>query len=697
MREIVLDTETTGFEPETGDRDRRDRRGRAPQPPADRPALPRLHQPRAGDARGGLRGARARRRLPARQAASSRRWRADFLDFIGDARLVIHNAAFDMKFLNHELGGSAIPPMPMDRAIDTVAMARRKFPGAPASLDALCRRFGIDNSARTLHGALLDSELLAEVYLELIGGRQPGLTLAGRRGAAPRRSDAAPRRAPGGPARAPCPLPPGSPRPRRAAHAAFVAAMGDGRALAPLSAASGVERAARPFGRPRAAGLPALGAPGDLAAVERHEVDHLEVQGREAAVARHVRDDPAQEREGQARAFDQQVGVHLLLGQRPRSGTRPAYSISSAKSTSPVPLFLRGDLQLGHHLVLVVAAALLAVEADLDGDLGGDVARHALAGQHVLERQVADVLGEDALVVTRGGGGAARRRGRRAAVGGRGAARARRAGRSWRWPPRAGSGRDRPGSLASRALAASMAARRRRQLRAGSSREGGRCGPRRARRRGGSSSSHSASITSRGGRRIGSARGPGRRGAWTAPLGAAPGRWPARPRRPGARRPQPRAARGPPRPAAAPAAAAAGAPRGRPSSPGRISSSAATSRKPSRISSASGIAPAPHAAARAPASVARPCARSRSPPREPVASTSAERAEHARATRPASAKAAISRRIHSEEGEADHGASQGLGRVGCGLGRPGRDRAGPGRPDASAGALRWTWAGAALT
>ena len=101
-----------------------------------------------------------------------------FLDFVGDAKLVIHNAAFDMKFLNAELGWIGLPKIDWERAIDTLDIARRKFPGSPASLDALCRRYGIDNSARTLHGALLDSEILAEVYLELIGGRQPDFALA---------------------------------------------------------------------------------------------------------------------------------------------------------------------------------------------------------------------------------------------------------------------------------------------------------------------------------------------------------------------------------------------------------------------------------------------------------------------------------------------------------------------------------------
>jgi len=101
----------------------------------------------------------------------------DFIDFIGESPLVIHNAAFDMGFLNWELQNLGKPALDMARAIDTVQMARKKFPGAQANLDALCRRFGIDNSNRQLHGALLDAELLAEVYLELMGGRQTGLGL----------------------------------------------------------------------------------------------------------------------------------------------------------------------------------------------------------------------------------------------------------------------------------------------------------------------------------------------------------------------------------------------------------------------------------------------------------------------------------------------------------------------------------------
>ena len=102
----------------------------------------------------------------------------DFHAFIGDAPLVIHNAAFDIRFINAEFQRVGLPAIPGGRAVDTVAIARRRFPGSPASLDALCRRFGVDNSGREKHGALLDSELLAEVYLELRGGRQPDFGLA---------------------------------------------------------------------------------------------------------------------------------------------------------------------------------------------------------------------------------------------------------------------------------------------------------------------------------------------------------------------------------------------------------------------------------------------------------------------------------------------------------------------------------------
>jgi DNA polymerase-3 subunit epsilon len=101
----------------------------------------------------------------------------EFLEFIGDAPLVIHNAEFDLKFVNAELAKLGRPKLAPKRAVDTVQLARRKFPGAAASLDALCSRFSIDNSSRTLHGALLDAQLLSEVYLELVGGRQATIEL----------------------------------------------------------------------------------------------------------------------------------------------------------------------------------------------------------------------------------------------------------------------------------------------------------------------------------------------------------------------------------------------------------------------------------------------------------------------------------------------------------------------------------------
>jgi len=103
----------------------------------------------------------------------------EFLSFLGDDQLVIHNASFDLKFLNAEFGRLNHPIFPPHRAIDTLKIARSKFPGSPASLDALCRRFQIDLSSRSKHGALVDSELLAKVYLELVGGRQTSLSLGG--------------------------------------------------------------------------------------------------------------------------------------------------------------------------------------------------------------------------------------------------------------------------------------------------------------------------------------------------------------------------------------------------------------------------------------------------------------------------------------------------------------------------------------
>ena len=153
----------------------------------------------------------------------------DFLDFIGDARLVIHNAAFDLAMLNAEFARLDQPALAMSRAVDTLAITRKRFPGAQASLDALCRRFGVDNAGREKHGALLDCELLAEVYLELMGGRQQGLVLdaaspstAAGGLAAPVDGGSAGYRAPP----RPHPLPPRITEAEQAAHDAFIAEMG---------------------------------------------------------------------------------------------------------------------------------------------------------------------------------------------------------------------------------------------------------------------------------------------------------------------------------------------------------------------------------------------------------------------------------------------------------------------------------------
>jgi DNA polymerase-3 subunit epsilon len=226
LREIVLDTETTGFEPETGDRiveiGALELLNHLPTGRTFHVYInPERPMPPEAFAVHGLGDDFLRDKPVFAQVAP------DFVDFIGDARLVIHNAAFDMKFLNHELGRLGHRPMPMDRAVDTVLMARRKFPGAPASLDALCRRFGIDNSGRTLHGALLDSQLLAEVYLELIGGRQPDFGLS-MEGAAPARTAATEVETSWRPRPRPQPLPPRVTEAEEAAHKAFVASLGDG-------------------------------------------------------------------------------------------------------------------------------------------------------------------------------------------------------------------------------------------------------------------------------------------------------------------------------------------------------------------------------------------------------------------------------------------------------------------------------------
>jgi DNA polymerase-3 subunit epsilon len=177
MREIVFDTETTGFEPGDGHRiveigcvELLDHfpTGRSKQfylnPERDVPIeSQRVH---------GLSAEFLSDKPLFAHIAD------EFLEFVGDAVLVIHNASFDMKFINAELSRVGRTPLSMARTVDTIEIAKRKIPGARYSLDELCRRFSIDLSAREKHGALLDAELTAQVYLELVGGRQRGLALA---------------------------------------------------------------------------------------------------------------------------------------------------------------------------------------------------------------------------------------------------------------------------------------------------------------------------------------------------------------------------------------------------------------------------------------------------------------------------------------------------------------------------------------
>ena len=230
MREIVLDTETTGFEPSEGDRIveigavelmNHMPTGRVYHEYID----PKRAMPDAAFQVHGLGDDFLRGKPVFEQLADG------FLEFVGDAKLVIHNASFDMKFLNAELEWAGRPKLPMSQALDTLMIARKKFPGSPASLDALCRRFGVDNSSREKHGALLDSEILAEVYLELIGGRQPDLVLAG----APAKKDAAQTDGTWRPGARPAPLASRLTDEEAAAHSAFVAKLGDDAVWSKLS------------------------------------------------------------------------------------------------------------------------------------------------------------------------------------------------------------------------------------------------------------------------------------------------------------------------------------------------------------------------------------------------------------------------------------------------------------------------------
>ncbi|NBN65599.1 DNA polymerase III subunit epsilon [Microvirga tunisiensis] len=229
MREIAFDTETTGLDPRNGDR------------LVEIGGVEMLNHVPTGRTfhvyinpeRDVPEGAFAVHGLSTEFLADKPKFAEvvdDFLAFVGEATLVIHNASFDMGFINMELGRVGRPPIPRTQVLDTLELARRKHPMGPNSLDALCSRYGIDNSRRTKHGALLDSELLAEVYLELIGGRQTALGFDMDSGAASGRSGGADEGlAATAPARQrPQPLAPLLTSADLERHAAFIKGMGDG-------------------------------------------------------------------------------------------------------------------------------------------------------------------------------------------------------------------------------------------------------------------------------------------------------------------------------------------------------------------------------------------------------------------------------------------------------------------------------------
>lgn len=176
IREIVFDTETTGFHPEEGDKlveiGAVELINHIPTGVTYHQYInPEREVPEDAFKIHGLSYDYLKDFPTFREAAQG------WVDFVGDGILVAHNASFDMKFINFELKGLGYEEYPWERVVDTLEIARKKFPGSRVNLDALCKRFGVDNTARTLHGALLDAQLLAEVYLELLGGQEPSMLM----------------------------------------------------------------------------------------------------------------------------------------------------------------------------------------------------------------------------------------------------------------------------------------------------------------------------------------------------------------------------------------------------------------------------------------------------------------------------------------------------------------------------------------
>jgi len=225
MREIILDTETTGLDPQKGDRLIEigciELINRIPSGREYHCFInPERDVPKEAEAVHGLSTDFLKDKPKFAEVAR------DFLDFIAEDGIVIHNAAFDIGFLNFELSRLSLGPIPMERVTCTLQLARRRHPAGPNNLDALCKRYGIDNSKRTKHGALVDSLLLAEVYIELLGARQAAFVelamgstgpLGGEIGSLQR----------GNAQQRPAPLAPRLSAEMEQAHAAFVASLGD--------------------------------------------------------------------------------------------------------------------------------------------------------------------------------------------------------------------------------------------------------------------------------------------------------------------------------------------------------------------------------------------------------------------------------------------------------------------------------------
>ena len=378
MREIVLDTETTGLDPLRGDR------------LVEIGCVEIFNRMPTGQIF--HRHINPERDMPAEAFAVhglSTEFLADkplfahvvdeFLEFIGDAPLVIHNASFDISFINAELDRIKRPAIARDRLVDTLLLARRKHPGVSNRLDDLCSRYAIDNSRRTKHGALLDAELLAEVYIDLIGARQSQLILAaetretrgGGYGEMPRRQREVP-------------LVPRISEEDRAAHRAFIATLGD----KPIwNDFLGV--VAEPLAISLACAALGGGLSFHVLAIQADEIHGVEHQGREAAVAHGGRNDLAREREQQPRAFDHDQRMQVFL-RHVQDAEYPG--IGEVEAEHHLAGVFRLALDRQRHFVLVFGDV---VGADVDLDVDRRLLllrRQRTRCVRILERQVLGVL-----------------------------------------------------------------------------------------------------------------------------------------------------------------------------------------------------------------------------------------------------------------------------------------------------------------